>query len=304
MLGKIKTVFLITTILLGFIFIVATGGGSSGGGGNYSIEITKFDWIIENIDPSYWSDPPGTATCFYNFWISYEGDNIGVNAIESARVYLPSGSAWALSADWLNPKSKYIGGWGRWWWNGDLGNSLPIGTLTAEIILANGNTTTYNQTIPVPGSKTSNGFSYVYTEDYVTSDSDYTPMLKRATIESCKKGGGTIRIEFSVSDSNVYNGYVDFYNSEGYFIAQTKALFRNTDTGVLSDIINSGTGFHTNGSVNLLEITNGDISFETGYEYADILKVMVVLRDGAQYGTRVPDYHCMSRSFKTDFSNL
>ena len=303
MLGKIKTVFLITTILLGFIFIVATGGGSSGGGGNYSIEITKFDWIIENIDPSFWSDPPGTATCFYNFWISYEGDNIGVNAIESARVYLPSGIPCVLSADQLNPVSKYISG-GRYMWNGDLGNSLPIGTLTAEIILANGNTTTYNQTIPVPGSKTSNGFSYVYTEDYVTSDSDYTPMLKRATIESCKKGGGTIRIEFSVSDSNVYNGYVNFYNSEGYFIAQTKALFRNTDTGVLSDIINSGTGFHTNGSVNLLEITNGDISFETGYEYADILKVMVVLRDGAQYGTRVPDYHCMSRSFKTDFSNL
>ncbi len=289
---KIKMHFVIALLFLIVCAILVDGCTKS-----LSINLTFLGWIIENIHPSFWSSPV-TETCFYNFWLEYEGDDVTADDIEYARIYLQDGSYWSISTDRLNREYRYIGGWGRWYWSDEY-HALPIGTLRAEIKLTNGHTTSYTQIIPAPGNTSTLGYTHIYTEDYSGPPASYVPMLKRATIGN-KSKALDISIDFSVNDTTAYNGYVAFYDATETFIGTTAEYFKDWDTENINSIINLGVAFYNNGVTNTVAISDSDISYVDGYTYTAIAKFIVVLMDGGQYAGS-QSYDCISRAEMTAF---
>lgn len=266
-----------------------------------AIEITDLDWKIENIHPSFWSGNTD-STCFYNFWISYKGDKIEKSDIAYARIHYSSDKYWTINPEYLNTEDKKIGGYGRWFLKSD-GDILPIGELKAVIKLNNNNKTKYRKNITDPGDTANSGKTYVYTEDYTGSTGNYITMIKRAEIvdENKDDANKKITIDFKVTDSRIYDGYIAFYNNDTN-IGSSKKNFRDDSSGNLNAIINTGSNFHVDGTTNTVTLENDDISFKNNSSFANINKYIVVLTDGQQYSSSNPgDYDCISRSEKTDF---
>lgn len=299
--------YIITFLILIFLVLLAcqspdttSGGGGGGGDSGLKINITNVGWIIENIDESFWSSSPGT-TCFYDWFVRYEGDNISQSDIQSARIYplINSNYYWNLIPDpyFFDGTNKIIGGWARWYW-GSENHVAPIGNFRVEIILTNGYTTTYNVSFPAPGSTSTNGFNYVYTENIPSPGAVYTPMIHRATIVSYSKTTG-INIVFNVNDPLVYSGYVSFHDSDGDWVGSTTEYFRNYETGILNtDLL---TTLNIDGTNNTLDISDSEIYYDSGKTFSDIAGFILVLTDGAQYDLQPQTYDCLSRSEKIYF---
>ena len=308
---------IISFIFLTFLILLAcqspetsSGGGSSGGGDDDDLEITitRVGWVIENIPTTFWTSNAPSSTCFYNWFVYYEGDDISLSDIQSARIYTTNGY-WNLipTSNFFDGTNKMIGGWARNCWKDD--HIVPIGAFRVEIVLTNGYTAPpYNTTFPAPGDTVTNGNNYVYTEDYtpLPAPSDYTPMIKRATIlpgytidDTTKE----ITIEFNVDDTLVYNGLVCLFDSSGYEIGYT-GYFRNFETGdldtALIDQLNN-TGAPNTNTINISDIDN-EINYHTGKTFNDIDEFMIILTDGKQYEFQSASYDCRSFTERTTFT--
>ncbi|HRZ27933.1 MAG TPA: hypothetical protein P5295_14105, partial [Spirochaetota bacterium] len=64
-----KKYFYLIFIVMSFGFSALNCDDSNPGSDDKTITITKFEWVIENIDISYWDTlPPHYEHAFYNFF--------------------------------------------------------------------------------------------------------------------------------------------------------------------------------------------------------------------------------------------
>jgi hypothetical protein len=299
-----KKIYLLLCVLTALLFYVFGCVNPVEEEDNSTVKVTGLGWVIENIDSSFWTGTMPPSHCFYNFWINYEG-NISLKDIKYAKVtVVNSGLYWSipLTENLFNSGNKVIGGWYRFY--GDVNNVLPIGDLRAEVKLKNGKKSSFVKAIPAPGSLTTNSCDFVYTpEDYSTGLISYAPMIKRATVgtKSINTITEVMTINFTITDSNVYNGMVFLYDNANEYIGYTKT-FRN-ESGNLTSMINGSTAFYITGTNNVLIINNSDITFMSGKTFNQISKFAVSLQDGNQYAAqgKYTAYDCVSVSVKTDF---
>lgn len=271
-----------------------------------TVTIQDVGWVIENIATDYWYSPT-SATAFISFWLSFEETDLSASDIASVTVTSPTGLYWVLddpadTAYFYDEQGHYYGGWIRFWSTSDSANAsvIPIGNYTFEVALANGNSDTVTGIIPAPGSTTTGGNSYAYTEDYAGSPPyGYVALPRRATIQSAQVNvlADTFTANFAVTDSKVYNGYLWLYDSTGEYIGMSP-WFRNTTSKSVAAFINGGAAIYNDGTANTITLHTADIEFDGIHSLQDISSIRINLSDGAQYAAVNRSYDTLSRSSK------
>jgi hypothetical protein len=280
-----KIRIIISTILL--LVALTSCDKSNSNDENKKITITKVDWVIENIPASYWSNTStAKPTCCYEFWIYYDGDDISISDISSAKIYAPSmSSTWTipLSSSTFDSQKKVIGNGGNFYWNTNI-NAIPIGTVTAKVVLTNGNTASCEFVTHTPGRIDPLYYNYTYTEDITGLSSAYVPALKRAIPGSGVniKATSSLTVKFSITDSNAYNGYLWFYDSSNTYVGYSKR-FVNTTTGDTESCLNNGSALIKTGTQNSVTINDSDITYSGTKTFNDISRFSVLILDGAQF---------------------
>jgi hypothetical protein len=272
-------------------------GGSDGA--PKTVSITGVGWYEENIDPSFWPASPPSGHAHYDFMIHYAGD-ITFADLQYARVYLPDGRYWLISANsnYFDATNRVIGGWGRWRDNIEV-DALPIGPLQVEVKLTNGVVATHTLTVPAPGSTTAGSYTTMHTEDLFSPPASSAPMVERAGIgptNTLTAATGTISLTFSVTDPKVYDGFVWFYDAAGAYLGAF-VWFRDPLTGQFASQL-AGSTLHTEGTSNTLTLQAADLRLNAGATFGQIASFHVVLTDGAQYtqGNSSLRYDCRSVS--------
>jgi hypothetical protein len=266
-----------------------------------SITISGVGWYIDNIDPSYWTSSPPTAHAFFRFDIAYSGSSISAGDVNSIRVTAPDAVYWEppLSSCTFDTQNKRI--YLPALFESSNIDSLPIGIFTFLVTLANGTTATRTLLVPAPNSTTTGTYTRVYTED-IAPPATSTPLVTRATLGAHSNAAGTLTINFTVTDSKVYNGYVWLYDAANTYIGYTTTRFRDSANGNVLTKLNGGGAYNTNGTNNIITLTNSDITYQSGKSFADINKFIVVLTDGLQYTPgSYSGADCRSISAKTAF---
>jgi len=175
---------------------------------------------------------------------------------------------------------------------------LPIGSYTFELKLANGFDVSQTVTFPAPGSLSTNGYTYMYTEDYSGGiPSTFTKTIRRPMINALTKVNDTIAITFTMNDSLFYNGYIWLYNSSGNYIGGS-SYFRNINTKALSTIINNGAAIYSNGATqNVVRLYQQNSNIYSPASFNDIYYMRIVVTDGIQYqSTPGRSYDCRAIS--------
>ena len=262
------------------------------------IEITDVFWVPENIDSNYWSGDFDSATCFHNFWLDYEGDDIDKSDIEEVKISDSYGTYWLLNLDRdiLDTESKSIGTWERFWNDRYAANGsvMAIGTYYFTVTLKSGHVTVADLEVPAPGSTSTDGYDFIYTEEYGSSPpSNYTQMIRRAQISDVTQTGD-LTITFSVDDSRVYSGWIWLYADNYNFVCYLTP-FRDYSSGAISSIVNGGINLHTDGSLNTIVVDESDLTIMSGMSLNDTAYVVIVLTDGYQYADE-RTYDCRSIS--------
>jgi hypothetical protein len=263
----------------------------------HPIKISRFDWLIDNVDYSF--RPTSEFThCFISFWFYFEGD-AEFEDFNYAKINFPDGySYWDILFDksLFNKKEKYIGGWASFYADAD---TLPLGPFTLELQIKPDVIIKYPFTIPPPGSNIPVEYAYTYTEDTTPSSSMDYSMLKRAhfgdtTVDAVYD---IFMIDFMINDSKAYNGYIWFYDMNNEFIGVTY-YFRDVYEGSINNMLNSGLAFNTNGTKNTLYITPSKIYYPYGGYFEQIKSCRIVLIDQLEYAdeTIYKPFHCRSVS--------
>jgi hypothetical protein len=268
--------------------------------GNKEITITDIGWIYENIDTSFWTDGFDDATLFFTFYLVYEGSRISAEDVEYAVFNYQDSIYWPfpLEPGYFYPADRLMMSYRSYStaWSGN-GSVLPIGPINFEVELTNGYYETSTFVVPAPGSTSTDGKAFVYNENFSGPvPGQYTPMIRRASISSSSKTS-TVDITFSVSDSNVFNGDVWFYDAAGGYIGAS-VVFRDWVSGDVSAVMNGGSGLYVDGSANSVQLAAGDITFESGYDFTDIKSLHLVLTDGFQYLGEPAEWDCRSISVR------
>jgi len=228
-------------------------------------------WVFENIHPTFWTKSgtadPG-ATTFRNFWV-HAADPDGHGDITYIKV-TDSGGYWWLLQDSdsgysaLDPSGDFWGGWRPYYCSPEP-YRVGLGTYMTLVRDSKGHEISREDSLTGPGG--AGGFSFAYTEDYVGGTGGGTPMIPRATALSGTKFLDSIRVQFTVSDGNVYGGWVWLYDSsEGYIGCSN--LF--------------GAGTLNTGGTNTRDVPISELTLGT-HSPAEIAGFHVVLVDGAQY---------------------
>lgn len=282
-------------ILCGLLLFLAACTPS---GNSKEIQITGIGWVYINADVSYWSDGFSAATCFAFFDISYAGDDIGINDISYAKFHKVGDlKSWSFPIDstYVDVSRKKI----RSYWNyttdiASNGSAFPIGALDFEVGLSNGRVSSYTFDVPAPGQLDSFGNEVTYNEDYAgAKPANYVPMIKRASVVSYSKVGGSINVGFTTNDPLFYSGNVTFYDSSGNEVGNTNYM-RAYGTGTIAAFVNGGLSLYNNGTTNNVSLTASDINFVNGKSYGDIAKFRIFASDGLQYLGTTHTYDCYS----------
>lgn len=253
-----------------------------------TVEISAVGWVIETIHPSYWeSSDSSTPTCFIRLWIYCDGSFQDAD-VEGVRVVLPNGATWWSLDEDFNETDGCFGDGERHYWSSNH-DALPIGTMTAEVRLTNGATDTFLFEATRPGSRSTDGFSYVYNQDATENPNSnaYIAALAYPSINNATHDGtnGTLSINFTVNDAREVNGYVWFYDSSNNYVGVSRR-FRDSTTG--SYIANLGGTWQT---TNTLSLSAEDINFEPDKSLSDVSTFHLVLLDGGQYTPEHYNYY-------------
>ncbi len=255
-------------------------------------KISNIDWTIGN-----WAPYDNSAYLFMSIYF----DNPGPvsSDIESFRISPPNGTYWFYDQqDQIDERLKttddgnnYIDLRGLYSshisYNGSV---LPIGTYIINVKYKNGNFDRSSFLVPAPGSTTTNGKEFVYTEDYYgyyDPPDTHVALPSRATIVSAvyTEVSSEITIEFTVQDDIIYDGLVIFYDSadpDPEYIA-VSSLFRDSKTKEINTVLNGGNSFHIDNNKNTVVLTEDNIKFEDGKAMNDIAQIRLELHDGKQY---------------------
>jgi len=232
--------------------------------------------------------------------IHYSGADLSLNDIEYAK-FSGGNLNWRfnLSSSNFNDSTKCIGCRYSRFYSTSLsanGSVMPIDTYHFEVKLINGYIAAKKFVIPAPGATQSNGYKYIYSEDFSgPKTSFYTPMLKRPTPLSALKLNDTIMASFSINDSLALGGWIWLYDISNTYIGKTE-YFVDYTTKVNSPALNNGSGLYSSGQVNLFKITDSNCMFQPGKAFADIGSMKIILTDGRQYINTQLTYDCRSLS--------
>ena len=226
--------------------------------------------------------------------------------IESFRITAPNGASWLCdtqdkidaSFKTTDAGKKYIRTLRMYSDNLSNGSVLPIGTYIVNVKFKDGSSDEYSQLVPAPGSTTTNGKEFVYTENYYLyydPPDTHVALPSRATIVSAvyTEASSEITIEFTVQDDIIYDGLVIFYDSadpDPEYIA-VSSLFRDSKTKEINTVLNEGNSFHIDNNKNTVVLTADNINFEDGKSMNDIAQIRLELHDGKQYVSREYVYH-------------
>lgn len=269
-----------------------------------TVTIENVGWYIETIAPDRWGPTVvNKPKLSYSFEVYFKED-LSPEDIESARVYLPIGdSFWTLDpAECFDADARSIGYGMRYWYSGN-DNELPIGTLTAEIVLTNGKSSRYSFTMGRPGSISTDGCDWVYSkqdEPVPASPSNSFPAIMRPEVNGLSLENGQLKTVFTVRGGNVRNGWVWYYDSSDHYVGKSMYFF---DQKALTSSGNFLKGYFdsaADGENTLLldpgDITKSDGTAITASEMAGIAHCRLYVTDGAQYND-LPlqyDYRAMS----------
>jgi hypothetical protein len=228
----------------------------------------------------------------YSFTIYFEGNLIKSDIVE-AKMYFPDYSKyWSFDVNKYDENTKSLSQSGFY-----LDTSifeLPIGQLTARVDFIDGTFKNGDFRIGAPGKifSYSDKYSYAYSADDEASPifpSISIPALRRPIISTAGKTNSQIIISFVINDSHISNGWINFYNDNGY-IGCTN-YFRNSYNGACSSIVNNGEGFYNQvNDINYLTIMQSNIfgsnnSIISEEIFSSIKKCRLVVVDGLQYET-------------------
>ncbi|MBN2735661.1 MAG: hypothetical protein JXR70_01680 [Spirochaetales bacterium] len=285
-------------LLVILIIGIITGYFSCSSPNEISADIDFVYWVIENIDRNFWLNPE-EASVFLSFTLSYKGNLGFAGDIEKLRVE-SFDTAWEIPANYLelDPGNQTIELPSLTSKKRDSNmNSIAIGNYKFTLTLTNGNKSEYTFLVPAPGSTSTNGYSFVYSEDYIGSTSGGITALGRADITSSNIDYTNNTIEFSFDcDSITSNGWIFFYNNVNKYIGKTPQ-FKNSNNSI-NNFINNGVNIYS--SNNSITLTNSEITFESGYSFDNITKYVFGLTDGKQYSPTVT-YDCVSLTGITAF---
>lgn len=248
-------------------------------------------WGIENADPTFRGNQGGSTPTAFAFLAILVSDADGQGDIVLIRVSGPDGSpVWTLKdagagVDHYNESGEYWGGWG--YYSASSPHTLPLGTYSVYIKDSVDHEVNSSFRVGRPGGRL--GYeTFLFTEDYTGSTTDGEPMLPRPAAVTGTTGGESLTITFEATSTDVFNGFVWFFDSAGNYI---------TTTGFFRDSINNGLGLMYD---NALTLTAGDLDLGS-FRFSDIAGFHVVLTDGQQYYPRSVSYDHRSVSAYVTF---
>ncbi len=269
------------------------------------VEIEDLGWVIKNDDPS--QDANGVSAFL---WASINFADTGLEATDfaSVRITSPTGRTWADEAsefvEWYDSEENWYPMGNMYSTSLDSGASVELGNYTVEVTLKNGNKAKKTLFVPAPGSRTTEGYEFAYTEDYSGAGnppSNYVALPKRATVTNATLDAqaSTLEVNFSVEDETVYDGWLRVYDEAGDHIGSSN-FFRDYETGKLMEQLNGGETLSTDGGANTLSLaaSSEELSFFGTATFVDIASVSVILTDGKQYADTEGRYHTRSRTAK------
>ncbi|MFP4362763.1 MAG: hypothetical protein ACLFR1_02710 [Spirochaetia bacterium] len=266
----------------------------------------SFDFVVENIAPSFWTSGDMQPNACLNFWIFFEETDLVASDFASIQMTDPNGAVWSFTGDniesYFSSEYSYFGGFIRCF-TADYSDNysvLAIGNYTFTAELTNGNSDTLTAVITDPGSTSANG-DYMYTESYTqTPGTGYVALPEQAQVSSASVASSTLTVEFSVNSPIVYSGYIWLFDAnqdyigaapggDGYFVDYGSG---NVNTDVFAD-----SKFYTDGTENTFTINESSIDFAESYSLSDAAGLHIILTDGEQYlETSYNGFHARSIS--------
>lgn len=300
-----KIIPAVTLILA--LLLAACGGAGTSSVPKKQVSIESLGWIIENRDPSLSSSSTSARLRTYINLV-----DMGLEASDFASVEItdPSDDDGHWFFDTLDEfGDNFDREYSTFTFtlvdsSRDNGSVMPLGDYVVTLKLKNGNSATQTLSVPAPGSREADGYSFVYTEDYSGAGnppSNYAALPKRATITNATLDAqaSTLDVSFSVTDDMIYSGWLWFYDEAGEFVGYTDYL-RNYETGAVMAQLNGGASLLTDGATNTLNLTaaSEQLTLVNEASFSDIASVSVVLTDGKQYADTKSSYDTRSRTGK------
>jgi hypothetical protein len=276
--------------------VLASCSDSTGPAESKKIELTRIGWYFQNSPPDYGAP----YSLSLDLGLHYAGSDLVSGDIASATASAEGGT-WNLmpTASSLNDSAKTIAyGWDNFYSSlfSSNGSVMPIGEYAFSVKLKNGALVASDFPVPAPGALTDQGYRFVYTEDYTGQvTSAFHPMLRRPAIRTVDLFDDTIAVEFSISDSLAYGGWLWYYDASNRYLGRSE-YFRNYSTKAISWILNEATTFRTDGKPNLVRVTAAHSVMNTGETYGSIQSVRVVVTDGLQYANTTRSWDCRAFS--------
>jgi hypothetical protein len=260
---------------------------------------------VSNIDTSLWTSGTVTNHLYYTFVVKYSG-TLTSSDVSSMRVYLPGNTKyWNLSPSTTLDTADNMFYATYYTYDTD---TLILGTLKAELVLTNGQSSSVSLTVAEPGSSSnSHGYAYIVSEDNTTTTGSVVNAIVRPTSVSAAKTSGTesLTVNFTLNDSRILNGWVALYDSSHNYLGSTP-YFVNANTGSKSSYLNAGSGINTT-SANVLSIPLASCSSSTGtaIDFSTVSECVVIATDGGQYVSNgyYDQYDCISMGKRTTFTS-
>jgi len=245
-----------------------------------NIQINNIGWIFTN-NPSDFNN----GHLIIEITLHYSGASLHPNEISYFKM-TTSANTWTIpitSTNLLDSLSEIRQGLYSTSFSPNA-SVLPIGSYGFELKLTDGFDASKTVDFPAPGSLVTNGYNFIYTEDYSGGvPSTFVKMVRRPISNSVTKTNDSITIAFTSNDTLFYNGYVWFYNSSGNYIG-VSSWFRNIATKALSSTINSGLAIYSDGvTKNVVKLSQQTCTIYSPSSFNDIYSVRVVITDGIQY---------------------
>ncbi len=261
------------------------------------ITLTRIGWVYQNTPPDY----DTMFSMSLETSVHYEGANLVASDIARA-TFSNGGLNWNLLYDpsLLNDSAKTIAfGWQYYFsrHHSPNGSVMPLGTFIYLVQLQGQSGVDTMVTFPLPGQTSSQGYQYLYNEDYhgpITGA--YFPMLHRPAVRKAARSGDTISVQFTTSDTLTYCAWLWYYDSAGKYIGRSEYL-RDFSTKTLSASLNQGKVFYLDGSPNTARVTSSTSLMNSNESYSKVQFIRVIVSDGRQYASSSKDnFDCRSVS--------
>lgn len=274
--------FLVAGILM-LVFVMSSCYIDFGGsGGTKRVTVTEFGWTYSNVNTAYWPDTAPSEEVFLSFALRVQETNL----LESdfGRVtFSARGESWTVDSSGLDydasnsvltilPLSLE-----------DSPYALPLTGWTVTVELANGMEDSRTFDLNPPGEREpDSNWTHVHNESYADPPGTYVEMVNQPSVSRHEWSGSSIKVNFEVNDTDVYNGWVEFYDSGDRYLGRS-TFFVDWESGATNEALITSGPLDTQDNTNVTSIEEADVDSLGNAAFSDIAKVVVVVSDGFQY---------------------